>query len=312
MESFDFIYDFPNPVVVFTHGDCDGLCAAAEIIRAFISRKMEYEIVITQPFSLHSDILRFDNQYNFIIVDLAMNSRVLDLIYPGTLVIDHHSTTEDLIGALKARGVFVLYDKTKSASQLVYGVAGKTREDHYLSQLGAAGDWRINNKELGKQSTVLASSLSLISDDDWMRLYVLANLVEGKKVWQMKEVTKRSTEAWKRFDKIKEQYDTIFENDTFVVRLYPNGFGFASILASKLFQETKKTSFIACYLDSKSSDLLITGRTSEKTDFDLGKVFKNFYEWGGYGGGHKKASSGVIPEEKLVSFYKLLRQFTEG
>jgi single-stranded DNA-specific DHH superfamily exonuclease len=90
------------------------------------------------------------------------------------------------------------------------------------------------------------------------------------------------------------------------VRYYENGFGFASILANKLFKETKKVSFAVCLIDERAPDLLITGRTPDNSNFDLRRVFKEFYRWKGYGGGHKKAASGVLPKEKLFDFFTFL------
>jgi single-stranded DNA-specific DHH superfamily exonuclease len=308
--GIDHIYDLPNPVV-FTHGDTDGLSAAAIIVRAFNREKMDVEVVITQPFSLHNDLTKYDESCNVIIIDLAISNKTKDLLMPGTIIIDHHPSTGEYLIELEDGGMFVAFDLKKSASQLVYNIVGGGKIDKYISRLGAAGDWIITNNELGKQSTLLASSMSLIPDDDQMRYYILGNLVAGNTVWQMKEAARRSKLAFKKLDKIREEYVKMFEDDMFLIRFYQDGFGFASILANKLHKEFDKISFAMCPLDDRTTDLLVTARAPDDNTLDLRKIFKKFYDWGGYGGGHAKAASGVLPESKFFEFSKYLSSITK-
>jgi single-stranded DNA-specific DHH superfamily exonuclease len=175
-----------------------------------------------------------------------------------------------------------------------------------LSKLGAAGDRIIEDDELGRQASILAASMGLHPKDDWMRYHILEMLVKGHTVWEMKEVKKRSNKAFAKLDEIAEKYDSIFENEMFVVRFYADGFGFAGKLANKLYKETKKIAFAVCYLDPEAPELLITGRQKGKSKFDLRKVFNKFPEWGGYGGGHRGAASGVIPKERWMDFCLML------
>ena len=306
---FDHIYDLPNPVI-FTHGDTDGLSAAAIAVRAFNKRKIDVEVVITQPFSLHNDLAKYDESCNAIIMDLAITSRTKELLMPGTIIIDHHPSTGDYLGELVAKGMFVSFDIRKSASQLVFNILGKGKVDKYISRLGAAGDWIITNNELGKQSSLLASSMSLIPDDDSMRYYILAKLVAGKTVWQMKEASRRSKLAFKKLDRIREEYSNFYEDEMFLMRFYQNGFGFASILANKLHKEYNKVSFAVCPLDGRTTDLLVTARAPDDNNVDLKRILKRFFDWGGYSGGHKKAASGVLPEAKLFNFFLYLASLT--
>jgi single-stranded DNA-specific DHH superfamily exonuclease len=303
--ELNFIYDMPNPII-FTHGDVDGLCAAALLMRAFERREIDCQVVITQPFSLQNDLIRYDETYNFIVLDLAISGKTKDLLLPGSVVIDHHPATKEYEKGLKAKGVFVNVDIRKSASQLIFKLVGGGKHNRYISRLGAAGDWIINNKDLGKQSTLLASSMAWIPDDDWMRFYILGALIEGKTVWQMKEASKRSKLAFQKLDRIRKSYLQLYEDENFSMRYYEEGFGFASILANKLYKETNKIAFALCLIDKRAPDLLVTGRSPDFINFDLRKVYKEFYRWKGYGGGHKKAASGVLPKEKLFDFFTFL------
>jgi oligoribonuclease NrnB/cAMP/cGMP phosphodiesterase (DHH superfamily) len=313
-QSFDFIYDYPNKKVVLIHGDADGLSSGAELIREFERRGIEdYEVVITQPFSLQNDLAKYNDKCNVIIIDLAINDRAKELLLPGVVVIDHHPETITHKNDLEERGVFVLVSDEMSASQLVATLVKNDKVTRYLSRLGAVGDWVIDDAELGKQTTVLAASMGINPDDDWMRYYILANLAEGKTVWEMKEVKSRSSKAFKRLDIIRENYFNVFEDERFIVRFYPEGFGFAKILANKLYKESDKIAFVACYLDPLSSEILVTGRTKTAEKFDLREIFFKFNTaWHGYGGGHQRAASGVLPKENLIDFCVYLKNLDLG
>lgn len=305
----DHLYDLPRPVLV-THGDVDGLCAVALPMRKLEMKKLDYDITISQPFSLSSDLVKFDPKSNFIIMDLAIERRVVDLLMPGTIVIDHHPSTLELKDVLERRGVLVKARLDKSASQLVFEELGGGKYNRYLSRLGAAGDWILNNPALGKQAGILASGMSLIPDDDWMRYYILGQMLNGVYVDSMSEAQRRSELAFQKLDSLRESgnYIRLFESDKFCVRFYEEGLGFASALANRLVKETKKTSFAVCHLNTDSDDLLITGRTLKKRGIDLRKIVSTFKKWGGYGGGHKKAASGVISKMYLLDFCKMLQK----
>jgi hypothetical protein len=310
--EYDFIYDYPNPIVMFIHGDADGLAAGALLVREFERRKMEYQVVITQPFSLKSALYDFGLDRNYIIIDLAISPKTKNSLLPGTLVIDHHPDTLAYEKELRSKGIFTLIDTTKSASMLVYSILPKTKQNKYLSKLGAAGDRVIEDEELGRQASVLAASMGLYPKDDWMRYYILGCLVEGKSVWEMKEVKARSKMAFAKLDEINDDYTTLFENDDFVVRFYKDGYGFAGKLANKLHKETKKVAFATSYLHPDSPEVLVTGRTSTRGKYDLQEIFLHFKDWGGYGGGHKGAASGVVPKDKFMDFIFLLEELSRG
>lgn len=302
------LYDLPQPVIV-THGDVDGLCAAALVMRKLEMKKLDYQIMISQPFSLSSDLTRFNSKSSFIIMDLAIDSKTIDLLMPGTIVIDHHPSTLEFKDILERRGVFVKVKTEKSASQLVFEEIGGGKYNRYLARLGAAGDWILNNAALGKQAGILASGMSLIPDDDWMRYYILGEMVNSVYVNDMNEAQERSGAAYQKLDFLREEgsFIRLFENERFCVRFYEDGLGFASALANRLVKENNKTSFAVCHLSEDSDSLLITGRTPKGNSVDLRKIVTSFKKWGGYGGGHEKAASGVISKLYLLDFCKMLQ-----
>lgn len=310
--EYDFIYDYPNPIVLLIHGDADGLAAGALLVKEFEKRKLEYDVVITQPFSLKTSLYKYGLDKNYIIVDLAISTKTKGSLLPGTLVIDHHPDTAKFEKELRSKGIFTLVDIEKSASMLVYSIVTKNKQNRYLSKLGAAGDRVIEDEELGRQASVLAASMGLYPKDDWMRYYIFGCLVEGLNVWEMKEVKVRSRKAFARLDEINEDFVVLFENDLFVVRFYREGYGFAGKLANKLHKETKKIAFVASYPHPDSTEILVTGRTASDDKFDLRTVFQNFRQWGGYGGGHSGAASGVLSKDRFMDFILLLEDMSRG
>lgn len=305
----DHLYDLPQPVII-THGDVDGLCAAALLMRKLEMKKLDYQIIISQPFSLSSDMSKFSHKSNFIILDLSIDSKTVDLLMPGTIVIDHHPSTFELKEKMERRGVFVKVRVDKSASQLVFEEIGGGKYNRYLARLGAAGDWLLNNAALGKQAGILASGMSLIPDDDWMRYYILGEMVKSAYVNDMSEAQKRSELAYQKLDTLREEgnFMRLFESDDFCVRFYEDGLGFASALANRLVKETKKTSFAMCHLNVDSDSILVTGRTTKNSKVDLREIVRQFKKFGGYGDGHEKAASGVISKLYLLDFCKLLQK----
>jgi hypothetical protein len=226
-----FIFDFRKPVI-FTHGDTDGMTAAALLIREFKKNNVKPLLYITQPFSLHSDLkhdLKDLLKSNLIFVDLALTDKSVALIPSGSVVIDHHPSSEERIPILKKKGIHYLIDTSVSASMICERIVSKGKFNKYLARLGGVGDWIIRDKRLGKQAMKIAAAISLKSSDDKFRAYIVNELVRGQRPQDMEGVSKRAEKAFKELDRIKETGKIIYEGNKFVIKLYKNGFGRASV-----------------------------------------------------------------------------------
>lgn len=308
-----FIFDFRKPVI-FTHGDCDGMTSAALLIREFKKNDVKPLLYITQPFSLHSDLkheLKDLVKSNLIFVDLALTDKSMALIPAGSVVIDHHPSSEEKIPMLKEKGVHYLIDTSVSASMLCERIVSKSKFNKYLARLGGVGDWIIRDKRLGRQAMKIAAAISLEASDDKFRAYVVNELVRGQRPHNMEGVNRRAEKAFKELDRIKETGKIIYEGNKFVIKLYKNGFGRASVLASKLVLSTKKVAIVLTLMKGNSKQYLMTGRSPEKKGkavVDMRELTSKFMATN-EGGGLAKAASCVIEKRKLKDLVKFVKEF---
>lgn len=302
-----FIFDLPNPIII-THGDVDGLCAAALLVREFkLNNKLEVPIFITQPFSLKhvlKEIKNKDMKGNLIIVDLALSKKSLEQLPSGCIVIDHHPSSAEFIDKLNKIGVYHLIDLDVSASQICGTLVTQTKFNMYLAKMGGVGDRRIIDKRMGKQAMKVSSAMSLRPKDDAFRASIIADLVAGKKISEMKEVARKSKQAFKVLDDVKETGEILYDGDNIVVKFYENGFGKASVLASKLAVITKKVAVVLTLMKGNNNQYLVTGRSPEengKPVLDIRK-FVSELTTSGEGGGLEKAASCTIKKSTLGDF----------
>ena len=307
-----FIFDFRSPAI-FTHGDTDGMTAAALLIREFEKNNVKPVLYITQPFSLHSDLkheLKDLLKSNLIFVDLALTDKSMELIPSGSVVIDHHPSSKDRIPFLKKKNIHYLIDTSVSASMLCGRIVSKTKFNKYLARLGGVGDWIIKDKRLGKQAMKIAAAISLEASDDKFRAYVVNEFVRGQRSHNMKGVNRRAEKAFKELDRIKETGKIIYEGNKFVIKMYKDGFGRASVLASKLVLSTKKAAIVLTLMKGNSKQYLMTGRSPEikgKPIIDMRKFVSKFMATD-EGGGLAKAASCVIKKEKLKDLVKFVKK----
>ena len=304
-----FIFDFRNPVI-FTHGDTDGMTAAALLIREFKKNNVKPVLYITQPFSLHSDLKHAMKELllsNLIFVDLALTDKSVAMLPAGSVVIDHHPATEERISELKKKNIHYFVDTKVSASMLCGTLVSESKFNKYLARLGGVGDWVIKDKRLGRQAMMIAAAISWEPSDDTFRAYVVNELVREMKPGKMNGVKIRADKAFKKLDKIKETGKVLYDGNKFIIKLYKNGFGRAAVLASKLALSTKKVAIVLTLMKGNSKQYLMTGRspgTKTKPLYNMRKFMSRFMATD-EGGGLAKAASCVIEKKKLkdlVSF----------
>jgi single-stranded DNA-specific DHH superfamily exonuclease len=301
-----FIFDLPNPIII-THGDVDGLCAAALLIREFKVNKIEVPIFITQPFSLKhvlKEIKNKDMKGHLIIVDLALSEKSLEQLPRGCVIIDHHPSSAEFIEELDKMGVHHLINLNLSASQICGTLVTPTKFNIYLAKMGGVGDRRIIDKRMGKQAMKVSSAMSLDPKDDAFRASIIADFVAGKKISEMKEVARKSKQAFKVLDNVKENGDILYDGENIIVKFYENGFGRASVLASKLAVATRKVAVVLTLMKGNNTQFLVTGRSPEengKPMLDIRKFVSELMT-SGEGGGLEKAASCTIKKVTLGDF----------
>lgn len=320
IEIDDYVYDIETENHHFCGGiggillhNTDGMTAAALLIREFKKNGVKPLLYITQPFSLHSDLkheLKDLVKSNLIFVDLALTDKSMILIPAGSVVIDHHPSSEERISMLKEKGIHYLIDTSVSASMLCERIVSKSKFNKYLARLGGVGDWIIRDKRLGKQAMRIAAAISLEASDDIFRVYVVNEFVRGQRPHNMEGVNRRAEKAFKELDRIKETGKLIYEGNKFVIKLYKNGFGRASVLASKLVSSTKKVAIVLTLMKGNSKQYLMTGRSPEKKGkavIDMRELTSKFMATN-EGGGLAKAASCVIEKGKLKDLVRFVKK----
>lgn len=301
-----FMFDLPNPVIV-THGDVDGLTAAALLIREFRLNKIDVPIFISQPFSLHNILKKIgDNGYNIIIVDLNLTDRSFSVLPRGSVLIDHHPGSERYIGEFKDRHIWYLIDTSKSASQLCRSLVSDSKFNDYLARLGAVGDKLIYDPRMGKEVTFLSAAMALRHSDDSFRMEVIREFINGRHVMEIDEVKDRAREMFSILDRVRNEGECLFNGDNIVLKFYNDGFSMASALASRLVKDTGKVGLVLTRMDERH--YLITGRVPEslRDVFDM----RDFIDAvGGNGGGLPQAASCTIESDKFSDLIACLEDY---
>ena len=307
-----FIFDLPDPIII-THGDVDGLCAAALLVREFRLNKIDVPIFITQPFSLKQVLKEIKNKQmvgHLIVVDLALSKKSVEYLPKGSVVIDHHPSSSECIEAMDKKGVYHTINTNLSASQICGTLVTSTKFNIYLAKMGGVGDRRIIDKRMGKQAMTASSAMSLDPKDDEFRASIIADFVAGKKITEMKEVTHRSKQAFKLLDEVKETGDTLYNGDNIIVVFYERGFGRASVLASKLAADKSKVALVITLMKGNNTQYLITARSPEENGKPILDVRKFVSELmtSGEGGGLEKAASCTIKKTTLGEFIEQIEK----
>jgi len=318
--GISFMFDLPNPIII-THGDVDGLCAGALLLKEFKRNGSEAKVFITQPFSLHSvlnDIRKNGLKGSLIIVDLALtdksvkykdkDGKVKCRIPLGSVVIDHHPSSLDFRNILDGVGIYHKIVTKYSASQIVGEMVPSNKINDYLVRLGGVGDWKIIDKKLGEESMKLSAAMSWKHGDDDFRLDIMKELINGKKVNEMEVVSKRAKLAFAKLDQTKKEGAELFRGDNFILMFYEEGFSRASALASKLAAATKKISLVLSLLSGNKSRYLLTARSPDKIngkEVDLLAILREF-KVGNEGGGLEKAASFTIRKNQLGELVEYL------
>jgi len=317
--GISFMFDLPNPIII-THGDVDGLCAAALLVKEYKLNGSEARVFITQPFSLHSvlnDIRKNKLKGSLIIVDLALTDKSVKYrdgdeekcrIPSGSIVIDHHPSSIAFKKFLEANNVYHQMVLNKSASQIVGKMVQQTKTNAYIIRLGGVGDWMIIDKKLGEQSMKISAAMSWNHRDDTFRLNIIKDLINGVPVHDMQEVAERAKLAFAKLDQTKKEGAELFRGKNFILVFYEEGFSRASALASKLAAATKKVALVLSLLSGNKSRYLLTARAPDKINgesIDLLAFLKEF-KIGNDGGGLEKAASFTIRKNRLGELIEYL------
>lgn len=283
-------------IYMVTHGDGDGICAAAIALKTIRAAGSKPELIFAQPFTLCKKI-REINKTNktdntIYILDLEAPKEILKIkgLFDKIIYIDHH------YGSKKIENVFVgRIDMYYSASQLAefHFQTGDT----WLATLGAACDKIVmvhRDDPIRINAEVLRKSLTYDVNDDIFRAYLVDQLSKDQKPVDMPEAVKRSKKADRAFKECRNLAgkNIIFNEDIVITHLGEDFRGVVSATATSLAIEFKKPVFVIYPVENY---MVITARSHRDNDINLGKLMERFS-----GGGHRVAASGAVRDEKDI------------
>lgn len=312
----------PPKVLILSHLDTDGVCAAAIAKTAYPNAKIEFAIAGDLP----SKLRRLSGYDRLIILDLSPSkgqmeevkralteiSKTCNIIY-----IDHHpfpkGTTRRDLAACDA----IVHRTNASASELALGFFKPPPSHEFIAALGAIGDYqdhtprmkrlieRCGTRKCYPEALYLDRALRVV--DDSFRRRMTEELARGK--WPQE--TRLAKEYASRVVKQRKVIENHVRNKS--MRLCKQVFFVGDVphkacaLAAELLVELLGAEVgIASYKMDHYLRLSARGRwgSNVRVNEMMGHCASAV---GGFGGGHVGAAGGRIPTQKLDEFLKLIR-----
>ena len=304
------------PIVSITHGDdVDGLTSGAFLIRLFKAK------VIPANYDDLEEALRgvVGNVDRLFITDLNLREALLPLIadireHAVVTVIDHHPMEEGLTDALRKLGVEIVHDKRDCASALVYDHFREKLEPDAarLAAYAAVSDMfedgpiasrlmdGMDRKFVQHEALMLSAALGADQSESFKRL-LLSELSQYAYPHKIKGVVEASVAQLEKIVKIKE---TVLDKANRMGRLAVMECGDASSTGevANIVMDTLLVAVGMCWKD-QGKMVNISLRGERRLPEHLGDLASRLSKkYGGFGGGHTRASGAKVPRDKLNAF----------
>jgi len=308
-------------VVLFVHGDSDGVCSGALAYRYFVSKGYDVEVVFTHPAGLTEDLELFASPGDIVfIADIALSETHLEQIYrlfkvfsrEGRLIyIDHHPEPINL-HPRELHGE-IIHDVECSASELVYKYFERELGFEYsrVGLYGAIGDyldetqWVKNMlREWDKRSIyfeagILSQGLEASRKMYDFKRHVVKHLAENKLPSSLSELVVRALIEANNEEELRiwvKQHVKKTRHIGYVVNP-PGSLGraanYAKIYSNKLIG-------IAA---AKHRNYMVMSLRASSENIDLNRILRKIApKYGGTGGGHPHAAGARIPVDKFSDF----------
>jgi len=312
---------------IITHGDLDGLTAAAILLDVLEKKGEKTVLLIAQPFTLASALSRassFENLSKLYIIDVGVDPatweqarrHLANIKLKADIVwIDHHRATLKKLEELSKLGITLIYSIDGSAASIVkYVYLEKTSNPQFylkLAVIGEIGDKvrEAENEEVAKLVEVLGSSLSADSEDNDFKVELVRLWVKEQKFYDEK-VEERAKRAKERLQELIREAKNriIFEGENVILidfRGVPAR-GYIGKVASDYTNKTGKVVIVIFH--SGPSEIVATCRVPQTADINaLNLLMSIARKLGGSGGGHPKACSIRVP----IAYTEVLRRELE-
>ncbi|MEM0457886.1 MAG: hypothetical protein QXD76_02425 [Sulfolobales archaeon] len=310
-------------VLVLSHGDCDGVIAAALYIRHFLIDLYPSNIMIgfTQPWRASKEIKRFCRDFceKIILLDIAIDEEVFSAIANSIgkgseiHIIDHHTTTGQWVNKLRDLGVNILWSRSTSTPRLIKETL-KITLNPYEENLVEIADACEGSETRGSDIKNLADLLKLAISRDPSDIGFLTNLLNtmlrGGRIEELEELRSKAKAGRmlvdNLLDKIASRGEVIGDFILFYLqpaesRIYAGLFGIACTEASKKFNKD------VVILREEDSKIVVTVRSLSDKALSICKEIVSRTSSGKYGG-HKEAASATILGYSLKDTIDIVRE----
>lgn len=314
-------------ILVLSHGDCDGVIAAAIYIRHFLIDLYPSRILIgfTQPWRAAKELKRFCKEHcdKIIMLDIAIDKEIFSVLADyamkgsNILLIDHHTTTSTWIEKLRELSVSVIWSKSTSTPRLIKESL-KITLNPYEETLVEIADTCEGSESRDVEKKNLADLLKLAISRDPSDIEFLNNLLNamlrGSNLQDFEELRIKARTSRMLVDKLIEKIGSrgeiigdfiLFYLHPAESRIYAGLFGVASTEASKKFNKD------IVLVREENSKVVITIRSLSGRALDLCKTIISEISTGRYGG-HREAASATIDNGSLSEIVEIVRRVLWG
>lgn len=307
----------PPGTIIFTHGDCDGICSGALAMAA----NQKADVHFSNPVSIAEDLDLAKESDRIIVCDIAINTAFARPIKNkiGALLkkaevtyIDHHPLPP------RFNVTWLTHDLKACASELTYAHFHSSL-DPDLSRLaiyGAIGDYRDNTplitelmktwdkRSLFYEAGTISQGIEIGRRDYDYKRELLATLSKKVLPSQIEKLAKNAVQASRQEEEMRLRIaGNIVRMNNISYVIDPDGFISKAAIYAHIYGGTC-VGVAAEYLKSKAVyDISVRA----KGDCDLNTLVGNAAQKsGGTGGGHPMAAGGRIPGPNLMEFLKEL------
>ncbi len=299
--------------IIFTHGDCDGVCSGALALAANPGAK----VFFSSPRSLLSDLEEAKGFERLIASDLAINistsgqfkatmdvlSKKMEIIY-----LDHHPLPDGFTAP------WLIHDIDSCGSLLTfkYFIDDLDPDINRVAMYGAIGDYRDGSpfaleltthwdkRSLYYQAGTVSQGVELERRDYDFKRYMLNMLSRNVLPSEISELASRAKESSRMEDDMRKrvEHDVVkMKNLSYVID--PNGSISKAAIYARVYGKTPVGISAEHRADKQVYDISVRALGDANLNILLDNIASKY---GGSGGGHSQAGGGRVPENNLVAF----------
>ena len=301
--------------IIFTHGDCDGVCSGALALAANPGAK----VFFSSPRSILSDLEEAKGFQRLIASDLAINistsgqfndimetlSKKMEVIY-----LDHHPLPDGFAAPWLTHDI----DSCGSLLTFQYFINDLDHNMSRVAMYGAIGDYRDNSafalelttqwdkRSLYYQAGTVSQGVELERRDYDFKRYILNLLSRNILPSEISELADRAKESSRMEDDMRKrvEHDVVrMKNLSYVID--PNGSISKAAIYARVYGKTPVGISAEHRADKHVYDISVRAIADANLNILLDKSASKY---GGSGGGHSQAGGGRIPENNLMAFLK--------